>query len=85
MPIVIFRDDNRTEQARINQRLQPYPTMDGRPSCCGTVVTNPTRTVTRIYHGGLQANQPMVPDQPMDPFAQYRTVRGSGNPGDDIY
>jgi hypothetical protein len=81
MPIVIYRDDRR-DAARINERLQPYPD-NGRTPCC-EVVTQPTRCVTRVYLGGLQARQPMVPDQPMDPFAQYRTV-SSGNPGDDIY
>jgi hypothetical protein len=84
MPTVIFRDDNRTEQARIAKRLEPYPVMEGRPSCCGTVVSQPTRTITRIYHGGLQANQVMIPENPADPFAQYPTVRGGGTDG-DIY
>jgi hypothetical protein len=57
MPTVIYRDDKSPLQ-RINARLEPYP-QNGRQSYCGTIVTNPTRTITRCYLGGLQANQPM--------------------------
>jgi hypothetical protein len=73
MPIVIFRDDNRTEQARINKRLEPYPDLGQTPRC--EVVTNPTRCITRVYYGSTQARQPEPSANPTDPF----------NPGDDIY
>jgi hypothetical protein len=65
MPTVVYRDD-RSPLQRINDRLEPYPN-NGRPSYCGTIVTNPTRTITRCYLGGLQAGQPMQTDDPDAP------------------
>jgi hypothetical protein len=61
--------DNYNPAARINARLQPYPDL-GQPCC--TVVTNPTRCITRIYERGLQARQPMIDDQ-VNPFKQVKT------------
>jgi hypothetical protein len=79
MPTVLYRDDNRTAQARINARLAPYPD-NGRQSYCGTVVTNPTRTITRCYLGGLQAGAPMQTDE--DPGNGYSGGGyGGGNNG----
>jgi hypothetical protein len=91
MPTVIFQPNSRSPSQRIQDRLEPYP-QHGAQSYCGTVVTNPTRTITRCYLGGLQARQPLAPDTPQDPFNQvptggYGSASGnaSGNPGDDIY
>jgi hypothetical protein len=84
MPTIIYRDD-RTEATRINERLGPMPD-NGATPCC-TVTTMPTRCVTRIYPGGLQARQEMLPANPADPFVQRATggYGASRNPGDDIY
>jgi hypothetical protein len=73
--------DNYKPEARIKARLEPYPTMeyDNIPRC--TVVTNPTRCITRVYERGLQARQPLINDQ-VDPFAQYPTG-GYGRGGGD--
>jgi hypothetical protein len=87
MVTIVYRDD-RKEGTRINERLAPMPD-NGATPCC-QVVTQPTRCITRVYPGGLQARQPMIDDQPQDPFAQratggYGSGNASGNPGDDIY
>jgi hypothetical protein len=85
MPTVIYRDDNRTEQARIAKRLAPMPDL-GNPCC--EVTTNPTRTITRIHYASTQAPQPAPPATPADPFQQRATGgwgSASDNPGDDIY
>jgi hypothetical protein len=86
MPTVIYRDDNRTEQARIAKRLEPYPDLGATPAC--EVTTNPTRCITRVYYGSTQAPQPAPPTNPADPFQQRPTGgygNASDNPGDDIY
>jgi hypothetical protein len=88
MPTVIFQPNSRSPSQRIQNRLEPYP-QNGAQSYCGTVVTNPTRTITRCYLGGLQARQPMIGDQ-TDPFVQrptggYGSGNASGNPGSNLY
>jgi hypothetical protein len=57
MPTVIYQSDLDCTQ-RITHRLAPYPN-NGRPSECGSVTTNPTRCITRVYLGGLQGGAPM--------------------------
>jgi hypothetical protein len=79
MPTVIFREDNRTEQARIAKRLAPMPDLGQTPDC--TVTTNPTRTITRIYYGSTQARQPAPPANPADPYNQVPT----GGYGSNLY
>jgi hypothetical protein len=87
MPTVVYRNDRLPAQ-RIADRLEPEPS-NGATSCVGTVVTTPTRCITRVYLGGLQARQPMIDERPQDPFKQGPTggygASASGNPADDIY
>jgi hypothetical protein len=82
MPTVIYQSDLDCEQ-RITDRLKPYPDLGQTPAC--EVVTNPTRTITRIYYGSTQARQPAPPANPADPFHQVPTGGYGSNLADDIY
>jgi hypothetical protein len=71
-PTVIYQSDLDCAE-RITNRLAPYPSNGRQPEC--TVTTNPTRCITRVYLGGLQAGQPM---QPMDDDAPGYSGGGNG-------
>jgi hypothetical protein len=64
MPTVIYRDDNRNQAQRVQDRLGNAPS--GRPSEATT--TQPTRTVTNVYPAGYQAQKGAEPMQASPDF-----------------